>query len=100
MVSIPKTLSDHPSLVGIVRFPSCNVTTQEVPVPLVIKDNENNYMSLRQIVDMAVSITGNEKPSNGKCIKCYKCCGFGYCYWWNEFNWWWSFICYKWNYKY
>ena len=64
MVSIPKTLSDHPSLVGIVRFPSCNVTTQEVPVPLVIKDNENNYMSLRQIVDMAVTITGKEKTSS------------------------------------
>ena len=64
MVSIPKTLSDHPSLVGIVRFPSCNVTTQEVPVPLVIKDNENNYMSLRQLVDMAVTVTGKEKTSS------------------------------------
>ena len=63
MVVMPKTLSDHPSLVGIVRFPSCNITEQEVPVPLVIKDNEGNFMSLRQIVDMAVSITGNEKTS-------------------------------------
>ena len=63
MVVMPKTLSDHPSLVGIVRFPSCNIITQEVPVPLVIKDSEGNFMSLRQIVDMAVSITGNEKTS-------------------------------------
>ena len=63
MVVMPKTLSDHPSLVGIVRFPSCNITAQEVPVPLVIKDSEGNFMSLRQIVDMAVSITGNEKTS-------------------------------------
>ena len=63
MVVMPKTLSDHPSLVGIVRFPSCNITEQEVPVPLVIKDSEGNFMSLRQIVDMAVSITGNEKTS-------------------------------------
>ena len=63
MVVMPKTLSDHPSLVGIVRLPSCNITTQEVPVPLVIKDSEGNFMSLRQIVDMAVSITGNEKTS-------------------------------------
>ena len=54
MVVMPKTLSDHPSLVGIVRFPSCNITEQEVPVPLVIKDSEGNFMSLRQIVDMAV----------------------------------------------
>lgn len=63
MVVMPNTLSDHPSLVGIVRFPSCNITEQEVPVPLVIKDSEGNFMSLRQIVDMAVSITGNEKTS-------------------------------------
>ena len=63
MVVMPKTLSDHPSLVGIVRFPSCNITAQEVPVPLVIKDSKGNFMSLRQIVDMAVSITGNEKTS-------------------------------------
>ena len=63
MVVMPNTLSDHPSLVGIVRFPSCNITTQEVPVPLVIKDSKGNFMSLRQIVDMAVSITGNEKTS-------------------------------------
>ena len=63
MVVMPKTLSDHPSLVGIVRFPSCNITAQEVPVPLVIKDSKGNFMSLRQIVDMAVSITGNVKTS-------------------------------------
>lgn len=63
MVTIPKTLSDHPSLVGIVRFPSCNYNTQEVPVPLVIKDNEDKFLSLRQIVDMATSITGIEKTS-------------------------------------
>lgn len=63
MVVMPKTLSDHPSLVGIVRFPSCNITVQEVPVPLVIKDSKGNFMSLRQIVDMAVSITGNVKTS-------------------------------------
>ena len=40
MVVMPNTLSDHPSLVGIVRFPFCNYTPQEVPVPLVIKDTE------------------------------------------------------------
>lgn len=58
-VEIPKTLSDHPQLVGIVRFPSCNITTQEVIIPLVIKTTtDNKYMSLRQVVDMATSITG------------------------------------------
>ena len=63
MVGLPYTLSDHPSLVGIVRFPSCNINTQEVPVPLVIKDINGDFMALRQVVDMAVSITGKEKTS-------------------------------------
>lgn len=63
MVVIPSTLSDHPSLVGIVRFPQCSFSTQEVPVPLVIKDTEGKFLSLRQIVDMATTITGTEKTS-------------------------------------
>lgn len=63
MVVMPNTLSDHPSLVGIVRFPFCNYTTQEVPVPLVIKDTEGKFLALRQIVDMATTITGVEKTS-------------------------------------
>lgn len=63
-VEIPKTLSDHPQLVGIVRFPSCEVVTQEVIVPLVIKTTtDNKYMSLRQVVDMATSITGADVES-------------------------------------
>lgn len=63
-VEIPKTLSDHPQLVGIVRFPSCEVVTQEVIVPLVIKTtSDNKYMSLRQVVDMATSITGADVES-------------------------------------
>lgn len=64
MVVMPKTLSDHPSLVGIVRFPQCSFSTQEVPVPLVIKDTEGKFLALRQIVDMATSITGTEKTSS------------------------------------
>ena len=64
MVVMPKTLSDHPSLVGIVRFPKCSYTTDEVPVPLVIKDTEGKFLALRQIVDMATSITGQEKTSS------------------------------------
>lgn len=64
MVVLPSTLSDHPSLVGIVRFPKCSYESQEVPVPLVIKDTEGKFLSLRQIVDMATSITGTEKTSS------------------------------------
>lgn len=64
MVVLPSTLSDHPSLVGIVRFPKCSYETQEVPVPLVIKDTEGKFLSLRQMVDMATTITGAEKTSS------------------------------------
>ena len=64
MVVMPNTLSDHPSLVGIVRFPFCSYETQEVPVPLVIKDTEGKFLALRQIVDMATTITGVEKTSS------------------------------------
>lgn len=64
-VEIPKTLSDHPQLVGIVRFPSCEVTTDEVIVPLVIKTTtDNKYMSLRQVVDMATTINGADVESS------------------------------------
>lgn len=62
-VNIPKTLSDHPSLVGIIRFPSCIVETQEVPIPIITKDNNNNFFNLIQIVDMAETISGSEKTS-------------------------------------
>lgn len=65
MISLPSTLSDHPSLVGIIRFPKCTYETTEVPVPLVIKTNENKFMTLRQLVDMATVITGAEKTSGG-----------------------------------
>lgn len=64
MVVMPKTLSDHPSLVGIVRFPKCNYDTEEVPVPLVIKGRDNKFMSLRQLVDMAINISSIDKTSD------------------------------------
>ena len=64
MVVMPNTLSDHASLVGIVRFPFCSYETQEVPVPLVIKDTEGKFLALRQIVDMATTINGVEKTSS------------------------------------
>ena len=58
MVVIPRTLSDHPSLVGIVRLPTCTYECQEVPVPLILKDENNDFFNVRQIVDMASNING------------------------------------------
>lgn len=63
MVSLPKSLSDHQSLVGIVRFPKCTYKTNEVGIPIIIKDSQG-FMSLVQLVDMANTITGEEKTSS------------------------------------
>lgn len=67
MVNLPKTLSDHQSLVGIVRFPQCSYTVNEVGIPIIIKDN-NGFMSLIQNVDMAATITGADKTSGAIAI--------------------------------
>lgn len=67
MVNLPKTLSDHQSLVGIVRFPKCTYTTNEVGIPIIIKDNQG-FMSLIQNVDMANTITGADKTSGAIAI--------------------------------
>lgn len=66
-LSLPKSLSDHPSLVGIVRFPSCSYETQEVGIPIIIKNNES-FSQLIQLVDMATTITGEEVTSQAYSI--------------------------------
>lgn len=63
MVNLPSTLSDHKSLVGIVRFPKCSYTTNEVGIPIIVKLNDS-FMSMIQKVDMATTITGEEKTSS------------------------------------
>lgn len=62
-IALPKYLSDHPNLVGIVRFPNCTLTEEDVPIPLVIKGDDGKYKSIRQTVKMAVTITGQDKTS-------------------------------------
>ena len=67
-IGLPSHLSDHPNLVGIVRFPNCNVVEHEVPIPLVIKDNNGKYMSVRQVVDMSKEIYSITKESKSYSI--------------------------------
>ena len=59
---LPTTLSDHPSLIGVVRFPKCSFTTNEVNIPIVIKNNQT-YENWLQVVDMANTITSSNKES-------------------------------------
>ena len=64
-IQIPKNLSDHPQLVGIVRFPFCTVETTKVVVPTVTKNAETKrYQSVRQEVDMATSINSSSVTSD------------------------------------
>ena len=67
-IGLPNHLSDHPNLVGIVRFPNCTVVEHEVPIPLVIKDNNGKYMSVRQVVDMSKEIYSITKESKSYSI--------------------------------
>ena len=35
LVKFPKTLSDHPSLIGIIRFPKAEVETTKMVIPYI-----------------------------------------------------------------
>ena len=62
MAQLNRYLSDHPSLVGIVRFPACTYTTYEVDIPLIAKDDKG-YYNIIQRVDMATDIEAQTKIS-------------------------------------
>lgn len=62
-IALPNYLSDHPNLVGIVRFPNCTTQEHDIPIPLVIKGDDGKYKSVRQGVKMAHTITGSKQTS-------------------------------------
>jgi hypothetical protein len=69
------SLADHPSLVGIVRFPNCTYSTQEVKIPLVIKvtdiiggSDEVTYKNISLVVDMATVINSSPVTSGSVSI--------------------------------
>lgn len=55
-VFLPSSLSDHPSLVGIVRLPLSSNITYKMNIPFITKDESDNYCSGVQIVDMCEEI--------------------------------------------
>ena len=55
-VYLPSSLSDHPSLVGIVRMPFATAITERMTIPIVMKNENNEYYSGTQIVDIATRI--------------------------------------------
>ena len=53
--TLPYTLSDHPSLVGIIRLPFCNVFEEDVDIKLPIY-KDGNWKMVNQKVQMATKI--------------------------------------------
>lgn len=56
-VFLPNSLADHPSLVGIVRMPLASGTTYKLNIPFITKNEDEQYCSGVQIVDMYDNIT-------------------------------------------
>lgn len=64
MVVLPKTLTDHPSLLGIVRMPSCTYKTNEAKIPILqYSDVTKKWVSYTQPIDLAESITSKSVES-------------------------------------
>lgn len=62
-VGLPSTLSDHPSLIGVIRMPKCTYIEQEVDIPNIIQDIDMTYKNIIQIVTMAYNINGVPQES-------------------------------------
>lgn len=68
---IPVGLVDHPSLVGVVRFPPCSFTTQEIKIPYLQKiidyfgSGKPNYITVDYLVNMADNITSSSSSGSG-----------------------------------
>lgn len=68
---IPTVLSDHPSLVSIIRMPNCNYTTDTIKIPYIIpttnvETNEpTGYMTVDRVVTVATTITSVQDNGTG-----------------------------------
>ena len=63
LVKFPQSLSDHPSLIGIIRFPNAEVETTKMVIPY-IEEKDGKFTQKGQEVQMALAIYGEEKTSN------------------------------------
>lgn len=64
MVVLPSSLSDHPSLLGIVRMPKCTYTTNPVKVPILqYADATKKWVAHTQTMTLAETITSGTSTS-------------------------------------
>ena len=67
-MNLPKEFSDHPSLVGILRMPECNYSVTDITIPMVFKDSENKFMSVKYVVQTAIDILPVDKISGSYAV--------------------------------
>lgn len=67
-MNLPKEFSDHPSIVGILRMPECSYSVTDITVPLVFKDSENKFMSVKYVVQTAIDILPVDKISGSYAV--------------------------------
>ena len=63
-VKLPNTLTDHPSLVGVIRFPCLtHGEKQRIEIPIIVNEG-GAWKSVKQPVEMSVSINSTSRTSN------------------------------------
>ena len=62
LVKFPSSLSDHPSLIGILRMPKADIETSKMIIPY-IEEKEGKFTQKGQEVQMALTIYGEDKTS-------------------------------------
>ena len=63
LVKFPNSLSDHPSLIGILRMPKAEVETTKIVIPY-IEEKDGRFTQKGQEVQMALAIYGEDKTSS------------------------------------
>lgn len=80
--NIPLVLVDHPSLVGIVRFPSCTYSTQQIKIPflmkteIIIEGGNAEYITVDYLSDVAISIDRTTVSGSGGSVAKGEICDF------------------------
>lgn len=67
LVKFPSSLSDHPSLIGILRMPKAEIETSKMIIPY-IEEKEGKFTQKGQEVQMAITIYGENKTSSAYSI--------------------------------
>ena len=67
LLKFPQSLSDHPSLIGIMRMPKSEVETISMIIPY-IEEKDGKFTQRGQEVQMAIAIYGEDKTSGAYSI--------------------------------